>query len=252
IFRRNSGGPVCALRDKNGQWTSEIIDSSKKCAFVAATLSAGGQPLVAYAADPDGKGPDELRMAEREAAGKWSVKAIATAPEGRVVGRTDIAVASNKIGVAWHAAHPKKHPDKHEGDVKLTVVGSGTITTHDIGANCGRPSLVLTPDGKRVFLGAYTGGKQGQDFVIFSVGLEGNPALALKAPAEKKAEQRIQATRNELHSGDYVTHREALKVVAGHRLKPFGREAYEFFKANPKPEDRVIAIKAMGEIGADG
>jgi hypothetical protein len=200
VFRDGDQSPVCALRTAQGVWTRERIEPAP-CAYVTAGVSDQGRLLVVYGAALGSKQRNTVRLAARGAAGKWTVRTLAAVPAGRVAGRTDLATRGNKIYVAWHAEHPTRPKDWDWGETFLTVVSGEQIKTAKIGRNLGRPGLTVMPGGRQAFVGVQSGGKDGSDFIMLSVGLDGAEALALKGPSNTRDQQRVQAVRRQIDSG---------------------------------------------------
>ena len=252
-FRLNTGRPACALRAADGQWTVEVVDKTPNCSFIAVEGNpVNGQPLIAYAAASADRELRELRLAGRGPEGGWRVRPVASAPEGRRVGRTDIAVSQERVLVAWHAALPKRAGSAPEGDVMLTLLDGDDKQTALVAKNCGNPALGWVDDGKHVLVGVQTSGKEGQNFAIVSVNLAGTSPRPLLPPAETIPVLRSQAVRNEFYSGDIELQRGALQTVEKQKLPQFGREAYVFFRKSQIDEDRALALRALGAVRGDG
>ncbi len=190
VFCPTNGGPVCAMRDVQGQWTSRPIATTAISRMIAATLDDAGQLHVSFAAGDATAGTRELNYATLPANGEWQNKVVAKSEDNRHVGRADIAVANGRVAIAWEHGIGKQFAPKDYGgkvgSVNLTVVGDRDPETHELVAeNGGRPGLALSPDGNTAWVGVYTGNDHGDDFYLLNCRLDdGEPKPAQVADGD--------------------------------------------------------------------
>jgi len=251
VFCPSKGGPVYATRSREGVWQRGTIDDAKTSLMLALAMDRQGQAYVAYGVGPSKNGLRQLRYAVLRNA-EWRSRTVAEAPEGRHVGRTDIAVAAGRAAIAWEMGAGSRFAPKdyggRVGGVMLTLVGpDGQARTHElVKENAGRPSLALAPDGKAAYVGVYTGNGHGDDFYLLACGLDGSPAPDLRPPREKPEDLLVKGCLNEIHSGNAHAEKRGMSRIDMSRLDAEQRLALiERFLSS---DDFVLRANAAREL----
>ena len=225
LFCPMRGGPICATRDANGNWTTRQITSTKveiastKVArMIAVANDESGQLHVSFAA---GDAPDkirELHYAMLPPEGEWHDKIVAKSDNQRHVGLTNIAVANGRVAIAWeHGVETRFAPKDYGGkvgSVRLTVIAKGNPVTHQVvETNGGRPGLAVTPDGKTAWVGVYTGNDHGDDFYLLNCRLDETAPIAARVITNDPVNVFRDGCLRDIDSGNAKAERRGLQRI---------------------------------------
>lgn len=235
VFCPTQGGPVCATRDTDGQWTTRQITTTPSSQMVDVEVDGRGQLHASFAAGESGDSVRALHYATRNADGSWRDRVVARSDAERHVGWNDLAVAGGRVAIAWELGEGRKSAPKDYGgkvgSVMLTVIGSrsrktsetrkpqdfrydGEPVTHElVEKNGGRPGLALTPDGTAAFVGVYTGNDDGDDFYLLNCRLDNGEPLEARVVAGDPASMFRDGCLKDIDSGNVKAERRGLRRI---------------------------------------
>ena len=219
VFCPTQGGPVCATRHADGQWTTQRIASTTVSRMIDAEIDDKGDLHVSFGAGESVNSIRTLHHATQRTDGHWHDRVVAQSDVERHVGWNDLSVAGGRVAIAWeHGAGRQFAPKDYGGNVgsvMLTVIDrDGDPATHELVAkHGGRPGLALTPDGKAAFVGVYTGNDHGDDFYLLNCRLDDGEPLPARVVAGDPASMFRDGCLKDIDSGNAKAERRGLQRI---------------------------------------
>ncbi|HJN08604.1 MAG: HEAT repeat domain-containing protein [Pirellulaceae bacterium] len=219
VFCPTNGGPVCATRHADAQWTTQRISTTTVSRMIDAEVGDAGELHVSFAAGESGNSIRTLHHATQSANGHWHDRVVAQSDVERHVGWNDLSVAGGRVAIAWEHGTGRQFAPKdyggNVGSVMLTVIDrSSESATHELVAkHGGRPGLALTPDGKTAFVGVYTGNDHGDDFYLLNCRLDDGEPLPARVVAGDPASMFRNGCLKDIDSGNAKAERRGLQRI---------------------------------------
>ncbi len=253
VFCPTKGGPICATRTADKQWTKKQIAKVAIARMIASTRNPADRIHVSFAAGERDEGIRELNHATLLADGNWQVKVVATSTDQSHVGRTDIAAAGTRVAIAWEQGAGRQFAPKDYGGkvgaVMLTVIENGQVDTHNlVSENGGRPGLALSPDGNTAWVGIYTGNDAGDDFYLLSCRLSGTMGSPIRVVNGDPASVFRDGCLKDIDSGNAKAERRGLQRIDLGGLTAKNRLALiERFLNHDDPLIRMAMVRELAK-----
>jgi HEAT repeat protein len=254
VFCPQNGGPRCATRGTDGSWQLVTITSAGVCRNISAVADEDDRLHVSFTAGATSGSIRNVSHARLTANGKWTSTVIALAASGRHAGRTDIAVANDRVAIAWELGAGPTYVSKdyggHVGSVELTVFEANhELSTHTLAVSGGRPSLALTPDGHTAWVGVYTGNDNGDDFYLLACNLVGEKLPDVAAPKLDPQDVFAAGCLKDIDSGNALARRRGFARLDMSRLQT--RQRHELIDRFLESPDATVRQSVVRELAKD-